>query len=102
MQERCKLCAISAGRVLVRFPTNSHLHFDDYWMGLRLKQMDVPALHLLIDNEADAKHDSPTLLEAVGLYLSLKANNDSPTFVRASKRSASYGVEALGNRPITA
>ena len=23
---------------------------DDYWMGLRLKQMDVPALHLLIDN----------------------------------------------------
>ena len=75
---------------------------DDYWMGLRLKQMDVPALHLLIDNEADAKHDSPTLLEAVGLYLSLKANNDSPTFVRASKRNARYVVEALGNWPITA
>ena len=75
---------------------------EDYWMGLRLKQMDVPALHLLIDNEADAKHDSPTLLEAVEMYLGLKASNDSPTFVRASKRSVRYVVEALGNRPITA
>ena len=75
---------------------------EDYLMGLRLKQMDVPALHLLIDNEADAKHDSPTLLEAVDMYLGLKASNDSPTFIRASKRSVRYVVEALGNRPITA
>jgi integrase len=75
---------------------------EDYWMGLRLKQMDVPALHLLIDNEADAKHDSPSMLEAVDMYLHLKASNDSPTFVRAAKRSGKYVVKALGNRPITA
>ena len=86
----------------VRAAKSMMQRLEDYWMSLRLKQLDVPALHLLIDNEADAKHDSPTLLEAVGLYLSLKANNDSPTFVRASKRSTRYVVEALGNRPITA
>ena len=63
----------------MRFPTNSHLHFDDYWMGLRLKQMDVPALHLLIDNEADAKHDSPTLLEAAGLSQYSEETQISPT-----------------------
>ena len=29
-------------------------NLEDCWMGLRVKQMDVPELHLLIDNEADA------------------------------------------------
>ena len=67
----------------VRAAKSMMQRLEDYWMSLRLKQLDVPALHLLIDNEADAKHDSPT-------------------FVRASKRSARYVVEALGNRPITA
>jgi hypothetical protein len=75
---------------------------DDYWHGLRLQKMDVPALHLLIDDKADMKDKSPTLPEAVEMYLQLKANKDSPTFVRAAKRNSIYVVEALGNRPITA
>ena len=29
-------------------------HLEDCWMGLRVKQMDAPELHLLIDNKADA------------------------------------------------
>ena len=75
---------------------------DDYWHGLRLQKMDVPALHLLIVDKADMEDKSPTLLEAVEMYLQLKANKDSPTFVRAAKRNSRYVVEALGNRPITA
>ncbi|XDZ72068.1 hypothetical protein AB8879_07060 [Alphaproteobacteria bacterium LSUCC0744] len=59
-------------------------------------------MHLLIDDKADMKDKSPTLLEAVEMYLQLKANKDSPTFVRAAKRNSRYVVEALGNRPITA
>ena len=95
LRTRSLAAALRAAKSLIQ-------RLEDYWMGLRLKQMDVPALHLLIDNEADAKHDSPTLLEAVDMYLGLKASNDSPTFIRASKRSVRYVVEALGNRPITA
>jgi hypothetical protein len=40
-----------------------------------LQKMDVPAIHLLIGNSDDAKHDSPTLKEAVEAfrYLSLVA-----------------------------
>ena len=45
---------------------------DDYWSGLRLQKMDDPAIHLLIGNNDDAKHDSPTLKEAVEAYLLLK------------------------------
>ncbi len=75
---------------------------DDYWHGLRLQKMDVSALQLLIDDKADIKDKSPTLLESVKMYLQLKANKDSPTFVRAATRNSRYVVDALGNRPITA
>jgi hypothetical protein len=75
---------------------------DDYWYGLRLQKMEVPALHLLIDDKADVEDKSPTLLDAVEMYLQLKDSKDSSTFIRAAKRNSRYVVEALGNRPITA
>ena len=42
---------------------------DDYWHGLRLQKMEVPALHLLIDDKADVEDKNPTLLDAVEMYL---------------------------------
>ena len=57
---------------------------DDYWYGLRLQKLEVPALHLLIDDKADVEDKNPTLLDAVEMYLQLKASKDSPTFVRAA------------------
>ena len=74
---------------------------DDYWHGLRLQKMDVPALHLVIDDKDDVMDDSPTMMEAVDIYLRLKASNDSQTFIRAARRNGRYVSEALGNRPIT-
>ena len=35
---------------------------DDYWHGLRLQKMKVPALHLLISDEADVQDNSPTMM----------------------------------------
>ena len=35
---------------------------DDYWHGLRLQKMDVPALHLVIDDDADVPDNSPTMM----------------------------------------
>ena len=74
---------------------------DDYWSGLRLQKMDVPALHLLISNDDD-KHDSPTLKEAVDAYLLLKGGVTNPVFARTARRNGRYVIAALGNRPITA
>ena len=74
---------------------------DDYWHGLRLQKMDVPALHLVIDDDADVPDNSPTMMEAVETYLRLKAEKQTPTFIRAAKRNGRYVAEALGNRPIT-
>ena len=49
--------------------------------------MDVPALHLVIDGEADVTDNNPTMMEAVDSYLLLKKDKQSPTFIRAAKRN---------------
>ena len=74
---------------------------DDYWYGLRLQKMDVPALYLVISDTEDVDDNSPTMMEAVDIYLRLKADKQTPTFIRAAKRNGRYVAEALGNRPIT-
>ena len=42
---------------------------DDYWYGLRLQKMDAPALHLVISDTEDVDDNSPTMMEAVDVYL---------------------------------
>ena len=99
-------------RVSLSLKTRSHNHalrtassinqrLDDYWLGLRLKEMDVPALHLLVEDGKENEPSSPTILEAADIYLRIKRNSN-PTFVRAVKRNTKYLVKALGNKPITA
>ena len=74
---------------------------DDYWHGLRLQKMEVPALHLVISDAADVQDNSPTMMDAVDVYLRLKSNKQSLTFIRAARRNGKYVADALGNRPIT-
>ena len=74
---------------------------EDYWHGLRLQKMDVPALHLVISDAPDLQDNSPTMMEAVDVYLRLKSDKHSSTFIRAARRNGRYVAEALGNRPIT-
>ena len=42
---------------------------DDYWHGLRLQKMDVPALHLVIGDKVNADDNSPTMMEAVEIHM---------------------------------
>ncbi|MDA8648726.1 tyrosine-type recombinase/integrase [Alphaproteobacteria bacterium] len=75
---------------------------EDYWSGLCLQKMDVPAIHLLISDNDDARHDSPTLKEAVEAYLILKGGVTNPVFARTARRNGRYVITALSNRPINA
>ena len=75
---------------------------EDYWSGLRLQKMDVPAIHLLISDNDDARHDSPTLKEAVEAYLILKGGVTNPVFAKTARRNGRYVITALSNRPINA
>ena len=47
---------------------------EDYWLGLRLQQMDIPAIHLV--KADDVEDNSPLLLDAVEMYLKTKGKTD--------------------------
>ena len=46
---------------------------EDHWLGLRLKQVDVPASHLLISGaKVNLEPNLPTIDEALETYLTVK------------------------------
>ena len=55
---------------------------EDYWLGLRLQQMDIPAIHLVKSD--DVEESSPLLLDAVEMYLSIKGKTDK-TFIKTAR-----------------
>ena len=71
---------------------------EDYWLGLRLQDMDIPAIHLVRTNHVD--DNSPVMLDAVENYIRIKGNDDR-IFIRTAQRNGSYVAKLLGNRPIT-
>ena len=71
---------------------------EDYWLGLRLQQMDIPAIHLVKTD--DVEDTSPLMMDAVEMYLSIKSK-DERTFIRTARRNGEYVSKVLGNRPIT-
>ena len=72
---------------------------EDYWLGIRLQKMDIPAIHLVkSENKSD---DSTTILsDALDLYLRLKGKGKDKTFVRTANRNIEYIIKVLGNRAI--
>ena len=82
----------------IRTASSVHQRLEDYWLGLRLQQMDIPAIHLVKTD--DVEYTSPVMLDAVDMYLSIKGNNDR-IFVRTARRNSEYVAKVLGNRPIT-
>ncbi|MDA0359036.1 MAG: integrase, partial [Proteobacteria bacterium] len=54
-----------SSKAAIRSAQSISQRLDDYWHGLRLQKMAVPALHLIIDDNDDADGNSPTMMEAV-------------------------------------
>ena len=46
----------------MRTATSVHQKLEDYWLGLRLQQMDIPAIHLVKTDDVEDK--SPLMLDA--------------------------------------
>ena len=71
---------------------------DDYWLGLRLKNIEVPAAHLLV---ADANASSlPTIEESLEVYFAVKGVGRPKLFFTTAQRYVGYLIECLGNRSI--
>jgi integrase len=72
---------------------------ENYWLGLRLTHSDIPAQHLLSANPSQ-ESDAPTLLDALDLYLKVKASGRSEYFNTTARRNIDYVIKCLGCRPI--
>ena len=73
---------------------------EDYWLGLRLQKMDIPAIHLVRPDAAANENNAPLLSDALDLYLKLKGVGKDKVFIRTATRNVEYVVKVLGNRSI--
>jgi site-specific recombinase XerD len=85
--------------VAVRASKSICQRLDDYWLGLRLQKIDIPAIHLVSSNE-ELDDDSPNITDALDLYLRLKGQSKDKTFIRTANRNIEYIVKVLGHKNI--
>ena len=64
---------------------------DAYWLGLRLQDMDIPAISVLNDVSIDINAGVTTLSEALELYFKLKGAGKNTEFIRTANRNVGYG-----------
>ena len=73
---------------------------EDYWLGLRLQNMDIPAIQVVRAND-EANDATLRLSEACELYLRLKGIGKDKVFIRTANRNTQYVTKLLGDRPIS-
>jgi hypothetical protein len=74
---------------------------DDYWLSLRLKEIEIPAAHLL--RHAPSQNPEsvlPTIVDALELYHRVKGENKKKTFFTHRQRSVDYLVQSIGCRSL--
>ena len=73
---------------------------EDYWLGLRLQNMDIPAIQVVKSGDTNV-NDTLRLSEACELYLRLKGVGKDKVFIRTANRNTGYVTKLLGDRPIS-
>ena len=73
---------------------------EDYWLGLRLQNMDIPAIQVVKSSDVH-KNDTLLLSQACELYLRLKGVGKDKVFIRTANRNTGYVTKLLGDRPIS-
>ncbi len=73
---------------------------EDYWLGIRLKRMEVPAAELLVHARSAYSSELPLMSDALEAYIQIKGPNKSKLFVPHATRNVTYLIECLGDRPL--
>ena len=82
----------------VRASKSINQRLEDYWLGLRLQNMDIPAIQVVRAND-EANDATLRLSEACELYLRLKGVGKDKVFIRTANRNTQYVTKLLGDRP---
>ncbi len=73
---------------------------EDYWLGLRLQNMDIPAIQVVRSND-NPQDNTIKLSQACELYLRLKGVGKDKVFIRTANRNTGYVTKLLSDRPIS-
>ena len=84
----------------VRASKSINQRLEDYWLGLRLQNMDIPAIQV-VRGTNDLQNNTIHLSEASELYLRLKGVGKDKVFIRTANRNTQYVTKLLGDRPIS-
>jgi len=84
----------------IRASKSINQRLEDYWLGLRLQNMDIPAIQVVKSSDTHV-NDTLRLSEACELYLRLKGGGKDKVFIRTATRNIGYVTKLLGDRPIS-
>ena len=87
-------------KAAIRASKSVSQRLDDYWLGLRLQNMDIPAIQVVKSRDSSVD-DGLLLSEACELYLRLKGVGKDKVFIRTANRNTQYVTNLLGDRPIS-
>ena len=73
----------------IRVAKSVSQRLEDYWFGIRFKMMDVPAVGSVRKDDSES-NESPTILDALDLYLRLKGQGKDKVFFRTATRNIEY------------
>ena len=101
-RDRIVICLKTKSSVsAIRASKSLYQRLDDYWISIRLTNMQIPAEHLLMSKPlVNSNSSAPLLSEALSTYLKLKGKGKDKIFIRAANRNIKYVIELLGNLPI--
>jgi integrase len=99
IQRLCFSLKTNSDSTAIRYSKSITQRLDDYWFGIRLKNMDVPSADKVkFDNVIN--DDTPKISEALELYLKLKGLGKDKTFIRTANRNVKYVIKVLGNKSL--
>ena len=77
---------------------------DDFWLKMRILNIDVPASNLLIRGQPAEAFTSyaPKLSDALEKYCRLKDIGKEDQFFKVARRNVGYVIQHLGDRPLDA
>ena len=84
----------------VRASKSINQRLEDYWLGLRLQNMDIPAIQVIRSSD-NLQDNTIHLSEACELYVRLKRVGKDKVFIRTANRNTGYVTKLLGGRPIS-
>jgi len=100
VQRICFSLKTKSDSTAVRFSKSITQRLDDYWFGMRLKNMNVPAGDKIKLDSAINDDKTPKISDALDLYLRLKGVGKDKVFFRTAKRNIRYVIKVLGNKSL--